>query len=415
MRTYSSPALHRHFALAALVAALAAWGAPLAVGEETPVAVADPLSADNGKWTANEFQRYEGGAFRVKGDRLSWAYTYRDGLAQIDTEHVSGAQNLAYGFAVRLARRDGNDKGVSGYALWIAATGSWRLVKYLSADTKFLTDWQPSPALKTGDGVRNTVGVVCVGDQITAVVNGQAVGAIRDADFADGGVGPVSTSDQMEIAFRDLKIDPGYKLAAAAPPSPAPAPAATAPAAVSYVAVNDPLDHDNGKWVVNTLSKFDKAAYHLTGDCMNWAYSFRDGLAQVDSEHIAGPTNQAYGMGVRTARRGNDKFASGYAAWIGADKSWRLVKYDGTGNALFLTDWQVSEVLAAGDDAKNTIGLVCKGDQITLLLNGHRVFTVHDGSFADGGVALLTTLDKLEVAFRNLKIDPDYKFASAAQ
>ena len=112
--------------------------------------------------------------------------------------------------------------------------------------------------------------------------------------------------------------------------------------------------------------------------------------------------------------RGTDRSVSGYAAWISATRAWRLVKYPGKGDSVFLTDWQSTDALAAGDMSNNTVGLYCKGDQITLLVNGRAVTTVRDSDFPDGGVAVMTTEAGLQVAFTHLRIDPEYKLAAPA-
>jgi len=107
-------------------------------------------------------------------------------------------------------KRRGDSKEASGYWLLVSPSGGWRFVRWDGTKPVPLTAWTQAGAVRRGAGARNTVAVVCRGDQIVALVNGLQVGEVRDDTYLDsGGVGPMSGSSDGEVAYRNLKIDPG--------------------------------------------------------------------------------------------------------------------------------------------------------------------------------------------------------------
>jgi hypothetical protein len=177
-----------------------------------PGIILDPLdrATDDRKWTVDASGGFWDGAFHLKCSRSCWAYEFRNGLAQIETEHVSGSLTTAYGMCFRYKRRGGS-QGASGYWVLIAANGAWKLVRMDATSRTTLTEWAKSAAIRTGLGARNTLEVICQGSIMAVFINGQMVGQTDDLTYMDGGgVGPVCTSDKLEVAFRNLKIDPDF-------------------------------------------------------------------------------------------------------------------------------------------------------------------------------------------------------------
>lgn len=109
-------------------------------------------------------------------------------------------------------KRRGNDSSASGYLLLVAANGQWKMTRRDSGKrVTDLTPWRTSQALRTGPGARNTLSVVCHGSLMAAFANGQMLGETQDLRYTDaGGVGPLCGADTVEIAFRNLKIDPNF-------------------------------------------------------------------------------------------------------------------------------------------------------------------------------------------------------------
>lgn len=72
-----------------------------------------------------------------------------------------------------------------------------------------ITSWAKSATIRTGIGARNTVAVACNGGQMSVFINGQKVGEGHDSRYTDGGgVGPLCTSEELSVAFRNLRMVP---------------------------------------------------------------------------------------------------------------------------------------------------------------------------------------------------------------
>ena len=57
-----------------------------------------------------------------------------------------------------------------------------------------------------------------------------------------------------------------------------------------------------------------------------------------------------------------------------------------------------------GPKSSNTFKIIANGKNFTLLVNGKKVWTFQDSSFASGGVGMLVNLKGTEVAFSNLTL-----------
>lgn len=172
--------------------------------------IVDPLDAANDlrKWTLRPGVTFRDGAFHLASPRRYWVYQFLDGQVAIETEQISGPATKSYGMCFRLKRR-GGDARSSGYWLLISSNGRWCLDKSDGETASPIRDWSKSTAIRTGSGARNSLAVVCRGSSMAVFINGQLVGEVEDATYPDaGGVGPTCSSDQIEIAFRNLQIDP---------------------------------------------------------------------------------------------------------------------------------------------------------------------------------------------------------------
>lgn len=172
--------------------------------------VLDPLDGTSHPhtWTLGPRVQFRDNSFCLGSGKFYTAYSFTNGLAQIDVEHLSGSATKGYGLCFRVARRGGASK-LSGYWLLIAAAGGWRLAKYDGQKQEGITPWATSKAIRTASGSRNTIAVLCHEDLIDVFINNQFVGEAEDGTYVDGGgVGPLCTSDQLEVSFRNLGIDP---------------------------------------------------------------------------------------------------------------------------------------------------------------------------------------------------------------
>lgn len=163
---------------------------------------------DAGEWKLKSSVSFRDGAFHVASPRRYWAYQSQDGQVAIETEQVSRPGTKSLGLCFRLKRR-GGDAISSGYWLLISSNGRWCLDKSDGETASPIRDWSQSTAIRTGSGARNSLAVVCRGPSMAVFINGQLVGEMEDSTYADaGGVGPICSSDQIEVAFRNLQIDP---------------------------------------------------------------------------------------------------------------------------------------------------------------------------------------------------------------
>ena len=195
---------------------------------EVGTLVHDPLDGSSGPWRIRPSSQNN---FRDRALHISkggWLaeYNYRDGLVQVEAENVGRAREVFVGLVFRLKRRHGEPE-YSGYSVAVSLCardadtgelrdeGSWALFKK-SPSNVFLTDWETSDAINVGPGASNTVGVVCQGDRIEVMINGECVGTVYDSTYPDAGkVGPWATGARgpgasgmsMDIAFRNLLFE----------------------------------------------------------------------------------------------------------------------------------------------------------------------------------------------------------------
>lgn len=164
--------------------------------------------SDARKWTLDATAGFRDGAFHLIGPRAYWAYDFCNGIASIEAEHVSRPTEIAYGMCLRYKRR-GQDQAPSGYRLLISGKGGWKLMEDDGKAPSDITRWANSKTIRTGEGARNTLEIVAQRELMAIFINGRMIGEVEDASYLDaGGVGPLSTSNRLHIAFRNLNVDP---------------------------------------------------------------------------------------------------------------------------------------------------------------------------------------------------------------
>lgn len=113
--------------------------------------------------------------------------TFDDVIISVETDHVSGPEDNAYGvicryqssenFYVFLISSDGY------YAIGKYQTGSDQ-VEYLSGDGQYVA----SDAINQGQA-QNSVRASCVGNELTLTVNGEVLESVNDSTFVTGDIG----------------------------------------------------------------------------------------------------------------------------------------------------------------------------------------------------------------------------------
>jgi hypothetical protein len=98
--------------------------------------------------------------------------------------------------------------GVGGYSLMVEP-GNTRaiLLRYDSGAPQYLTAWRSSPSIRSGNQ-SNQLELRCVGNIITATVNGTQVGSVRDTTYTAGQswLAVSTTSGAVEGRFDNLVV-----------------------------------------------------------------------------------------------------------------------------------------------------------------------------------------------------------------
>lgn len=169
----------------------------------------------------------------------------------------------------------------------------------------------------------------------------------------------------------------------------------------------DALDTDNGRWTLDQGTQIRPDGLHLTRSKIVWAYDATDGYLELHTEHVSGPPEQAYGLCFRCARRNGEPNVSGYVFYITSNGGWRLLKLRG-GNYEPMVDWQACPFLHQGLGEWNILGVLCRGSQFKLYINGRAVALANDTDFPSGGAGPANAGGEgSDVAYRYLIIDPN--------
>ena len=140
----------------------------------------------------------------------------------------------------------------------------------------------------------------------------------------------------------------------------------------------------------NREQGYSDGAYFInvtTTDWIAWdtpGYNFYDFSLQVDTLQSEGDTNNAYGVLFR---------------YVDGDNFYRFAV---TGNGLFslfkrengdweaIVDWRESVYINPAGEI-NHLGVVCRGDQISLYANGQELIALTDSTFAQGDIGLFAS------------------------
>lgn len=202
---------------------------------------------------------------------------------------------------------------------------------------------------------------------------------------------------------------------------------ATATAEANLI-LSDPLTTNIHNWPLMTsgsiLYAFKDAAYHITDNDNNrGAPALLQGLVlqgpfiyTLTMEEIKGDdtsVNNEFGIIFRAnIQNKNGKTVTTFYSLEVLNKAggeYQFWKYDDSQGA----NSNLWEKLAShpfgsefheghGPKSINTFRLIANGKNFTLIVNGKKAWTFHDGSFATGSVGMLVNLKGTEVAFSNL-------------
>lgn len=153
-------------------------------------------SMDNGdNWPTgyNDYTtiKFENGYLKLSADteldgwRLSWPFLEDFYLEmKLQTPECSGSDH--YGLIFRVPATSNANKG---YLFGITCDGRYSLRRWDGQTMLSLVNWTDSDAIKTGEEVVNTLGVMAKGADLDLYINGEKVKEISDNAFLNGSFG----------------------------------------------------------------------------------------------------------------------------------------------------------------------------------------------------------------------------------
>jgi hypothetical protein len=184
------------------------------------------------------------------------------------------------------------------------------------------------------------------------------------------------------------------------------------PSSRSDVLFQDDFSDPDSRWEVGDYDTggvgYKGGAYFvisLGGSATMWGVanrSFDDLIVEVDASQVAGPASNDNDYGVVCREQGN---GDGYYLLISGDGYYAVIEAEG-GDFEPLVDWTKSDVVRQGN-ATNHIRAICDGSSLALFVNGQRLATAEDSTFASGDIALTATSyedEPTEVHFDNLVV-----------
>ena len=189
---------------------------------------------------------------------------------------------------------------------------------------------------------------------------------------------------------------------------------AAPPLPPEQVLLQDNFGDSSSGWEIGEYDSGDvgykDGAYFVTStemETLMWGVanrSFDNVVIEVDATQVsAGPdSNNAYGVACR--EQGNDD-GHGYYLRVSGDGFYSIARA-ANGEFTALIDWTESDAINQGN-ATNHIRAICNGSTLELFVNGQRLGSVEDSTFASGDVALTATTYEdvmTEVHFDNLMV-----------
>lgn len=132
---------------------------------------------------------------------------FDDVIINVETEHVSGPQDNAYGVICRYQSSE------NFYVFLISSDGYYAIGKYQSgnAQVEYLSgegQYVASEAINQGMA-RNTIRASCVGNELTLTVNGELLESVTDSTFVTGDIGLSASAFEpgsLVINFDNMRV-----------------------------------------------------------------------------------------------------------------------------------------------------------------------------------------------------------------
>jgi hypothetical protein len=153
--------------------------------------------------------------------------------------------------------------------------------------------------------------------------------------------------------------------------------------------------------------KYNQGAYQIVNNVLNAAVTsvrtqnHADVHLEVDAARLSGPPNAYYGLVCRYQDDSNY-----YALVIGSDGFYGIIRMMG-GQTQFISPPPSPASALQGGFAVNRIGATCSGHNLTLYVNGAKLFDIKDTTFSSGYIGLMvgtTSVPGIEVRFDNFSV-----------
>lgn len=165
----------------------------------------EPLTAPSAGWASGPECSFTGNGLAVHpaGGQayicLAPAAPLADAAISVTVQQVSGSDTHGYGIAFR------HNDPKSYYFFAIDGRGRFTLTVVVDDVSHTVIPFTASPAIHSGPGATNQLGVIAQGNNVTLLANGTPVGQATLAAFASGTIGLRGVNDGV-VLFRQLTM-----------------------------------------------------------------------------------------------------------------------------------------------------------------------------------------------------------------
>jgi hypothetical protein len=361
-----------------------------------PVVLADDFedaTSGFGERTTDDYRTfYDGSRYNIEiqsEDWVGWSSqgSFSDFVVELDvTSHgEAGGAGIVF--------RNQED-GRQFYLFAINVHGEYWLRMLTTEGWQLIRDWQESPHIIPG-AASNHLRVVCVGPEISLYINGEYLETVRDATYAEGGVGMLAGTSLGEphalFSFDTLRV--------------------YAPAATGVLFRDDFSEPDSGWWTGGNEDgevRYENGELHIRDSTVRDAFTisrpglqFTDLVMEVESRLVGGTEDNWLGHYCRYVD-GDNFYVMAYSSdryYVGLGKI--------NGETKQFAGATQTEAVRQGIGATNLARLECVGSSLRFWVNGELLIDVVDTSLVEGDIGLDAEShggEYTEVAFDNLVV-----------
>jgi hypothetical protein len=411
--------------------------------------IVDEFSSDDSSWETfydgetSIFYRNRRLNFAIDvEDTIIWTagdHSPRSFYLELDTIHRDGSLDNQLGIVFRYQDRD------NFYLFSISSDGYYSLFAQIEDEWGDIVKWNVSDVIETGDGSRNTLGLLVEGNTYTLLINDYLIATVTDDALTEGAIGMAAGSFSeapVEVAFDNYRLwvleeTPQPTRPIRLPTRPAATPAATleTTAEPTAEATPSPTEEATGVLTLDAIVAQPPTYFEAFDiEPEGWdphktngiTHTVLDGALQIDislpnalgwsalpvaplnyyvevDAALVGDIDSAeYGILFKYQNPQNFYlFAVGnngrYSLWHFADNNWQV-----------LNDWADSPALNTGPDQTNRLGLLVQ-DNVSYTLVANDVLLAEIASSPDDGRSLALAAGSfgqpdLAIRFDNLSV-----------